>query len=178
MEIPPEGRHHEPERERLRLLQSHRGRRVVKAAQGRDLETKKEEEEKRETETQERELTNSFCPARRHFSILPYPETGFVSGNFCRVFENSRPNPKDCEVPLQRRKKEKKNKKSNPGVLERHWAGLAGREKPTGEEQLANRASFIHFSFFFVCVLLPGVLCFLLPHTTTHRPPESVSFES
>lgn len=34
MEVPPEGRHHEPEREGLRLLQSHRGRRVVKVTQG------------------------------------------------------------------------------------------------------------------------------------------------
>lgn len=64
------------------------------------------------------------------------------------------------------KKKENKNKKSSPGVLERRRVGLAGREKPTGEEQLANRASFIHFSFF---VLLPGVLCFLLPDSTTHR---------
>lgn len=128
MEIPPEGRHHEPERERLRLLQSHRGRRVVKAAQGRDLETKKEEEEKRETETQERELTNSFCPARRHFSILPYPETGFVSGNFCRVFENSQPNPKDCEVPLQRRNKEKKRKTKKATRVSWKDAGPALRD--------------------------------------------------
>lgn len=41
MEIPPEGRDHEPERERLCLLQSHWGRRMVK-----QREREEEEEEK------------------------------------------------------------------------------------------------------------------------------------
>ena len=40
---------------------------------------------KKETE---QELYNSFYPVTRYFNILPYPATGFVSGNF-GVFENS-----------------------------------------------------------------------------------------
>lgn len=75
----------------------------------------------------------------------------------------------------KKKTKNKQKKKSNPGVLERRWAGLAGREDLTEEEKLANRASLSASLFF---VLLPGVLCFQLPHTITHRPPESVSFGS
>lgn len=44
---------------------------------------------KKQTKRQEQELCNSFYPVNRHFNILPYPVTGFISGNFYRVFENS-----------------------------------------------------------------------------------------
>lgn len=48
-----------------------------------------EKRKKKQTKQQEQELCNSFYPVNRHFNILPYPVTGFISGNFCRVFENS-----------------------------------------------------------------------------------------
>lgn len=36
----------------------------------------------KQTKQQEQELCNSFYPVNRLFNILPYPVTGFISGNF------------------------------------------------------------------------------------------------
>lgn len=44
---------------------------------------------KKQTKQQEQDLYNSFYPVTRYFNILPYPVTGFVSGNFFWVCENS-----------------------------------------------------------------------------------------
>lgn len=45
-------------------------------------EEKKTEKKKTQTKQQEQELCNSFYPVNRLFNILPYPVTGFISGNF------------------------------------------------------------------------------------------------
>lgn len=50
---------------------------------------KKTEKKKTQTKQQEQELCNSFYPVNRLFNILPYPVTGFISGNFFWVFDNS-----------------------------------------------------------------------------------------
>lgn len=133
MEIPPEGRHHESERERLCLLQSHRGRRMVK---------KKSKDKEKKKKTQEQELANSFYPVRRHFNILPYPVTGFVSGNFCRVFENSRQTQRTVRYCL------KKKKKKILGVLERHSTSLAGWKTYRGRNSLRTERSLSFLGFF------------------------------
>lgn len=51
--------------------------------------SRKKKHNKKQTKQQEQELCNSFYPVNRLFNILPYPVTGFISGNFFRVFENS-----------------------------------------------------------------------------------------
>lgn len=68
MEIPPEGRHHEPEREGLRLLQSHRGRRVVKATQGHE-----EEEEEAAAEDRGRDAGAGTGRLVSCWETLEYP---------------------------------------------------------------------------------------------------------
>lgn len=58
-----------------------------------------EVEKKKNTKQQEQELCNSFYPVSRHFSILPYPVTGFISGNFFSESLRTLTNPKEYEVP-------------------------------------------------------------------------------
>lgn len=51
-----------------------------------------------------------------------------VSGNSCRVWENSEPNPKDCEEPLQEKQQNTKKQPELVGAtLWRPWVTLGGQ---------------------------------------------------
>lgn len=56
-----------------------------------------EVEKNKQTKQQEQELCNSFYPVNRHFSILPYPVTGFIQETTSESLRTLT-NPKDCEV--------------------------------------------------------------------------------
>lgn len=103
-------------------------------------EKAKTKKKKKQTKTQEQELANSFYPVRRHFNILPYPVTGFVSGNFCRVFENSRQTQRTVRYCLK--------KKKILGVLERHSTSLAGWKPYRGRNSLRTERSLSFLGFF------------------------------
>lgn len=48
----------------------------------REKRRKKKNKKKKQTKRQEEELCDSFSPVNRLVNILPYPVTGFISGNF------------------------------------------------------------------------------------------------
>lgn len=133
MEIPPEGRDHESERERLCLFQSHWGCWMVKY--------KKKKKKTRKEKTQEQELCNSFYPVNRHFSILPYPVTGFISGNFFQSLWELLRNPKDCEGTVK------------SGCRQKTLDEPLRDEKPMGERKARERSVVFPFLVF---LPLPG----------------------
>lgn len=95
---------------------------------------------KKQTKQQEQELSNSFYPVNRHFNILPYPVTGFISGNFW-VFENS-DKPKGLWGTVK------------PGCRQKHLTSLAGWE-PTREGKACEQSVLYLFCFFQASLLFP-----------------------
>lgn len=90
----------------------------------------------KQTKQQEQELCNSFYPVNRHFNILPYPVTGFISGNFW-VFENS-DEPKGLWGTVK------------PGCRQKNTRLALRDEKPTGEGKACEQ-SVLYLFFFFFC---------------------------
>lgn len=102
-----------------------------------DAEWWSRKKKKKQTKQQEQELCNSFYPVNRHFNILPYPVTGFISGNFFWVFENS-DKPKGLWGTVK------------PGCHQKHSTSLAGWETYRGRESLwTERSLSLSFFFFF-----------------------------
>lgn len=111
---------------------------------------------KKQTKRQEQELCNSFYPVNRHFNILPYPVTGFISGNFYRVFENS-DKPKGLWGTVKTWVSSKKNTR------------LALRdEKPTAEGKACEKSDLYLLFFCLFCFIRASLPFFFPERIHTH----------
>lgn len=152
MEIPPEGRDHESERERLCLLQSHWGCRVVK----KKTKNRQSDSRSRNSVTPSIRSTDSSVP----FHILWLDSFQEIFSESVRTLVN----PKDCEVPW------KKKTKKKTGCRQKHSTSLAGWETYMGREVLWAECSC---DFCFFRLLLPFFLrefkCLKSKHFTSYR---------